>query len=153
MAFQPLPVSTNARGKAPSSIPSIAIHHAHQASISIPRTLLREAGMSDLPGAKFDVLIGTGSDEGTIAVIQGSRVAAGAVGNPKNPNRLMLRVSGLAQKDKKLSSTPLTFEVGRRQIIFTLPASFPVSAEAATAAAAAEPAPVAPRPLELGAAA
>lgn len=127
MAFQALPETMWSRGKEPTNIPSIAIHYATQASVSIPRTLLREAGLPDIPGAKFDVLVGSGSDAGSIAIIAGSRFTASAQGPSSKPNRLIVRFAGLHQRGVRYSATKVAFEVGRKQLILGVPTDFPVA--------------------------
>jgi hypothetical protein len=97
-----------------------------QTVISIPREMLRAAGISDIPGDKLDVLVGEGDDAGKLALIPGSRSTLGRVGNGKN--RVCIAVSGLARALRP--SAPCAVQVGVRQLVFTLPAGF---AEAAPA--------------------
>lgn len=126
MAFQALPKTVRGfRGPAPSNIPTIAIFDDYQTKMSVPRGLLREAGLPDIPGAKFDVLVGTGPDAGTIALIAGSSSTGTKLGTSANPTRLAIRISNLHQKGRRFKSQPMTFEIGRRQIIFALPFDFP----------------------------
>lgn len=84
-------------------------------AVSIPRSVLREAGLSDIPGDKIDVLIGTGSDAGAIAIIAGSRYSLVKSGN----HRVQFTSSLLLSEAPR--ATTCTYEVGRKQLIIELP--------------------------------
>jgi hypothetical protein len=128
MAFRALPSRNSGGRRPPLSTPVIAIYK-NQTQVSLPRALLREAGLSDLPGAKVDVLIGEGSDAGHIAIIEGPRFTLAKVGSAAVPHTLVCRFALGAGKYK---SRPVAFEVGRKQLILTLPADFPLRSDAAS---------------------
>lgn len=105
-------------------------------TISIPRALYREAGLPDFPGATFDIMVGSGPDRGSVAVIAGPRFKARKVGGGPDCHRLILATSLLSGAAR--SSTAVEFEVGRKQIIVHFPADFEWRDVAQTAAVEAE---------------
>lgn len=132
MAFRALPTSSS-RVRRALLTPTIAVHKHGQTVLNIPRLILRDAGLSDIPNSRVDVLIGTGADEGKIALIEGPRFTLSVGGTSKAPKTLLVRPALGASQFK---TQPCHFEVGRRQVIITLPEGFPLRAEAQAAALA-----------------
>jgi hypothetical protein len=138
MAFRALPVH-EPKGRGPLTVPTIAVHGGNQNVLCIPRELLRASGLTDIPGGSLDVLVGEGDDAGKIALIDGPRYRLITTSNTKAPKTL--RISPQLGEGR-FQAKPCEFEAGRRQLIITLPAGFPLrshSTETPGAAAAVAP--------------
>lgn len=86
-----------ANGRAPLTTPTMSVFTDRSTQIAIPRQVLRDAGLPDFPGARFDLLIGEGADEGCVAIRKGTTYKSVKVGNGDNPTSICLRVSGLGR--------------------------------------------------------
>ena len=129
MAFKPLPQSQPHR-RAPLTVPTLAVRKNNQSSLCIPRALLRDAGLPDIPGARFDVLVGEGSDAGSIAIIAGSRYAGISTSGTATPTTLQISFSGLVPPNTgKVSATKCRYEAGRKQLIVHVPPGYPLASE------------------------
>lgn len=117
MAFVPLPArqSPGRRNSNEITVRATKLANRTLATVSIPRSILREAGLSDIPGDKIDVLIGSGPDAGAIAIIAGSRYSLVKFGNRRVQFTSSLLLS------EALRATTCTYEVGRKQLIIELP--------------------------------
>lgn len=117
MAFVPLPARQSPGRRFSNEITVRATKLAKNTltTLSIPRSILREAGLSDIPGDKIDVLIGSGPDAGAIAIIAGSRYSLVKCGNRRVQFTSSLLLS------EALRATTCTYEVGRKQLIIELP--------------------------------
>lgn len=117
MAFVQLPPGKTAGRPKENKITLRAstLRNRTMTTLSIPRSVLREAGLSDIPGDKIDVLIGTGSDAGAIAIIAGSRYSLVKSGNHR------VQFTGSLLLSEALRATTCTYEVGRKQLIIELP--------------------------------
>jgi hypothetical protein len=127
MAFRQL-TSSSFRGRINASEPTVAVYVKNgqpQTTVLVPREMLRQAGLSDLPGSQIDILVGEGADAGCIAIIEGPRYTLRG-NNPNNPKSLVTR-SGLLGK-AEFKSRAVKAQVGRKQIVLTLPADFPWTA-------------------------
>lgn len=126
MAFKALPEGRRGLGKSPTNTLMVGSFkntgNTFHTSFSIPRALLREAGLPDYPGAKFDILIGEGADRGSVAIIAGPRFSATKVGTGVNINRVAVGSSLLSGAVMK--STPAEYEVGDKQLIIHMPPGF-----------------------------
>lgn len=135
MAFRKHTPAGIGRGREPLTTPTVSVFKTGQTSFNIPRSILRDAGLPDFPGARFDVLVGEGEDAGRIAIQKGAAVKAGKVGNSDTPTSITIRVS-------QLGKSPLPAEVvagvaaADGSLVLTLPASFPWTAPATASAPA-----------------
>lgn len=84
-------------GRGPLSIPTMSVFKDGSTQIALPRATLRDAGLPDLPGARFDVLIGEGTDEGFIAIRKGTNYKAHKVGNSETPTSVCIRTVGVGK--------------------------------------------------------
>ena len=127
MSFRVHTLPRFATGRAPLSIPDSSVFTDGATQIAIPRATLREAGLPDLPGARFDVLIGEGADEGFVAIRKGTSYRAYKVGTSETPTSVCIRTSGIG-KARFLSKAvrSVTFEDG--MLVLRAPDGFPFSA-------------------------
>lgn len=86
-----------ANGRAPLTTPTMSVFTDRSTQIAIPRQVLRDAGLPDFPGARFDLLIGEGADEGCVAIRKGTTHKSVKVGNGDNLTSIRLRVSGIGK--------------------------------------------------------
>lgn len=123
MAFKALPKPSRHFGRTGSNDITVGVFKPNNNTVfSLPRAVLREAGLSDIPGSTFDLLVGEGDDAGTIAIIAGPRFRAVKVGSGDAPVRVTIGTTMLAASP--ISSCACKYEIGRKQIIVTLPAGF-----------------------------
>jgi hypothetical protein len=120
-------------GRETLSIPTVAVFRGgKQTQLSIPRAMLREAGLPDFPGARFDLFVGEGEDAGRIAIVKGTSLKAGKVGNGDTPTSVCIRTSSIGKA--MFSARPVigvTADGG--ELVLTLPADFPWTAPETTA--------------------
>lgn len=96
-------------------------------TLSIPRQLLRQAGLSDIPGERVDVLVGTGEHAGQIAVVHGDRYSMFKQGLHR------VAVSTTVLLDAPLKAAHCAFEIGRKQLVIALPREAVLRSAGATA--------------------
>lgn len=110
--------------RARSTNPTIGVMRATsgkpQTLIAIPRELMRHCEMSDLPGDKFDIMVGTGPDAGIIAIVPGTTYTAGRQGR----NMIAIRTTRLSETVR--SSERCEYLADRKRLLIHLPAGFPL---------------------------
>ena len=94
-------------------------------TIMFPRSVLRAAGLPDYPGAKIEVLVGSGDDFGSLCIRAGGERQLRPYGNGET--RVQVSFSGIAAT--KLGTTRCSSDAGNKALVVNLPAAFPWSAE------------------------
>lgn len=124
MTFRVHQPQRQANGRAPLTVPTMSVFGDRSTQIAIPRATLRDAGLPDFPGARFDILIGEGADEGFIAVRKGTTYKAMKVGNGDSPTSICLRVSGVGKS--RFAAKPVrSVEADSGLLIVRAPDGFP----------------------------
>lgn len=127
-----------ATGRSPLTTPTMSVFTDKSTQIAIPRAILRDAGLPDIPGTRFDVLIGEGADEGFVAVRKGATYKASRVGAGDNPTSVCIRVAGLGKARFAAKPVQSVFAEGGL-LILRAPDGFPFTAPFAADNAFGEP--------------
>lgn len=123
MAFKALPKFQP--GRSCSDDVTVAVHvkgATAQAAISIPAHVLREAGLDGEIGKHIHLLVGDGSDFGSVALVPGDGLAMTVLG--KSTQRVVIRSSRICDPIK-YEARVCEYEAGRIQLIIHFPADFP----------------------------
>jgi hypothetical protein len=123
-------------GRAPRTVPAVAVFGKdgalQQSRFVVPVAILREAGLPHTYGGAINLLVGSGSDAGCIAIVAGDQLKLSRCGKS---GRLLQFCTARIGVTSAFGTRECRYEVGRGQLIFTLPSDFPwSSAEAAPAA-------------------
>lgn len=121
-------------GRAPLTLPTMSVFKDGSTQLAIPRAVLRDAGLPDLPGTRFDVLLGEGEDAGYIAVTKGTTYRAYKVGNGENPTAVCIRTKGIGKA--RFSAKPVRLATAENgMLVMRAPDGFPFAAPSFDAAA------------------